>query len=214
MNLRAQRERVDSRDANQARPEYDLAVTAAKPQEYVPYDVFLRDEASNDDRHEWVDGVVYAMSRGSPEHGRLAGRVTARMLSPFLEDGCEIFSSDTAIFIEAAQHHTYADASLVCGALCTRMVYDKNGKSIGEAIVNPTLIVEVLSDATERYDRDGKFEAYKKLPSFEAYVLVSQTERRIEVRTREGQQWQTQIGSTGQTIRVHGRQFAVDAIYA
>jgi Uma2 family endonuclease len=132
----------------------------------------------------------------------------------FLEDGYEIFSSDTAIFIEAAQHHTYADASVVCGALCTRAVYDRNGKSIGEAIVNPTLIGEVLSDATERYDRDGKFEAYKKLPSFEAYVLVSQVEHRIEVRTREGQQWLTQIGGTGQTVRVHGREFPVDAIYS
>ena len=80
--------------------------------------------------------------------------------------------------------------------------------------MNPTLIVEVRSEATERYDRDGKFEAYKKLPSFEAYVLVSQAERRIEVRTRKGQQWRTQIGSSGQTIDVHGRQFAVDAIYA
>lgn len=188
-------------------------MTAAKPQEYVPYDVFLRSEASSDDRHEWVDGVIYAMSRGSPEHGRLAGRVTARILSTFLDDGCEIFSSDTAIFIEAAQHHTYADASLVCGSLVTRTVYDKNGKSIGEAIVNPTIIVEVLSDATERYDRDGKFEAYKRLPSFEEYVLISQVERRIEVRTRQGQQWLTQIGTTGQTVRVHGREFAVDAIY-
>lgn len=189
-------------------------MTAAKPQEYVPYDAFLRSEASSDDRHEWVDGVIYAMSRGSPEHGRLAGRITARMLSSFLDDGCEIFLSDTAIFIESAQHHTYADASVVCGALCTRTVYDKNGKSIGEAIVNPTLIVEVLSDATERYDRDGKFEAYKKLSSFEVYVLVSQAERRIEVRTRDGQQWLTQIGSAGQTVRVHGREFAVDAIYS
>jgi len=188
-------------------------VTAAKPQEYVPYDVFLRSEASSDERHEWVDGIIYAMSRGSPEHGRLAGRVTARMLSAFLDDGCEIFSSDTPIFVESAQHHTYADASLVCGSLFTRTAYDKNGKSIGEAIVNPTLIVEVLSDATERYDRDGKFEAYKKLPSFKEYVLVSQGERRIEVRTREGQQWLTQIGTTGQTVRVHGREFAVDAIY-
>jgi len=185
----------------------------AKPQEYVPYDVFLRSEASSDDRHEWVDGIVYAMSRGSPEHGRLAARVTARMLSSFLDDGCEIFSSDTAIFIESAQHHTYADASLVRGSLVTRTVRDRNGKSIGEAIVNPTIIVEVLSDATERYDRDGKFEAYKKLPSFEEYVLVSQTERRIEVRTRDGQQWRTQIGRTGQTIRVHGRDLDVDAIY-
>jgi Uma2 family endonuclease len=188
-------------------------VTAAQPRAYVPYDVFLRSEVASADRSEWVDGIVYAMSRGSPEHGRLAGRVTAKMLSSFLDDGCEIFSSDTAIFIESAQHHTYADASLVCGSLVTRTVYDKNGKSIGEAIVNPTIIVEVLSDATERYDRDGKFEAYKKLPSFEAYVLVSQAERRIEVRTREGQQWLTQIGNTGQTVRVHGREFAVDAIY-
>jgi len=58
---------------------------------------------------------------------------------------------------------------------------------MGDAIVNPDLIVEVLSVSTERYDRDGKFEAYKKLPSFETYVLVSQDERRIEVRTlREG----------------------------
>jgi Uma2 family endonuclease len=188
-------------------------VTAARPQEYVPYDVFLRREAAGDERYEWVDGVIYAMSRGSPEHGRLAGRVTARMLSSFLDEGCEIFSSDTAIFIESAQHHTYADASLVCGSLVTRTVYDKNGKSIGEAIVNPTLIVEVLSDATERYDRDGKFEAYKKLPSFEEYVLVSQTERRVEVRTRQGQQWLTQIGGAGESVRVHGRELAVDAIY-
>lgn len=188
-------------------------MTAANPVEYVPYDAFLRSEAAGEARHEWVDGVIYAMSRGSPEHGRLAGRITARMLSAFLADGCEIFSSDTAIFIEAAQHHTYADASVVCGALVTRTVYDRNGKSIGEAIVNPTLIVEVLSEATERYDRDGKFEAYKKLPYFEAYVLVSQTERRIEVRTRDGAQWLTQVGGAGQTVRVHGREFAVDEIY-
>lgn len=190
-----------------------MAVSVARPAEYVPYDVFLRSETAGDDRREWVNGVVYAMSRGSPEHGRLAGRVTARMLSAFLDDGCEIFSSDTAIFIEAAQHHTYADGSVVCGALATRTVHDRNGKSIGEAIVNLTVIVEVLSEATERYDRDGKFESYRKLPSFEVYVLVSQTERRIEVRTREGAQWQSQIGTAGQTVRVHGRDFAVDAIY-
>jgi len=188
-------------------------VTAAKPLEYVPYEAFLRSEAASEERHEWVDGVIYAMSRGSPEHGRLAGRVTAKLLSSFLADGCEIFASDTAIFIEAAQHHTYADASLVCSALVTRTVYDRNGKSIGEAIVNPALIVEVLSDATERYDRDGKFEAYKKLPSFEEYVLLSQAERRIEVRTRAGSQWLTQIGGPGQTVRVRGREFAVDEIY-
>lgn len=171
-------------------------------------------ETSSGERHEWVNGAVYAMTRGTPEHGRLTNRVVVQILGSFLAEGCESFSSDTAIFIEAAQHHTYADASLVCGPLATRTVHDKNGQSIGEAIVNPTLIVEVLSDSTERYDRDGKFEAYKKIPSFEEYVLVSQGEHRVEVRSRQGQTWTTQIGSAGDVVRVHGRDVAVDMLYA
>ena len=179
----------------------------------MPYDVFLHREGVGDEKHEWVNGVVYAMSRGTPEHARLAHRIVVRVLGRFLDEGCEGFSSDAPIFIEAAQHHTYADASLVCAPLVTRTVHDKNGKSIGEAIVNPTLIVEVLSETTERCDRDGKFEAYKKLPSFEEYVIVSQSERRVEVRTRAGEQWTTQIGEAGQTVRIHGRVFEVDAIY-
>ena len=190
-----------------------LNMTAARTRDFVPYDVFLRSERASEDRHEWVDGVVYAMSRGSPEHGRLTNRVIGKVLTPLLDEGCESFSSVPPIFIEAAQHHTYADASLVCGPLVTRTVHDKNGQSIGEAIVNPALIVEVLSSATERYDRDGKFEAYKKLPSFEQYVLVSQDERHIEVRSREDQHWTTQVGGAGETVRIQGREVAVDAIY-
>ena len=170
-------------------------------------------ENASDQRHEWVDGVVYAMSRGSPEHGRLTGRVMARLLNPLLDDGCEIFASDTAIYIETAGHHTYADASVVSGSLVSRTVHDKNGQSIGEAVVNPTVIVEVLSDATERYDRDGKFEAYKKLASLEEYVLDSQSERLVEVRTRTADTWTVSIAGPGESIRVHGRETTVDSIY-
>jgi Uma2 family endonuclease len=189
-------------------------MTASRAQEYVPYDVFLRNESTSDIRHEWANGVVYAMSRGTPERGRLTNRFVAKVLASFLDDGCESFSSDTAIFIEAAQHHTYADASLVCDPLVTRMVHGKNGQSIGEAIVNPCVIVEVPSEATERYDRDGKFEAYKKLSSFEEYILVSQTERVVEVRTRQDADWTTRIARSGETFLVRGREFAVDAIYS
>ncbi len=189
-------------------------MTAARTPQTVAYDAFLAMEAASDERHEWVDGVVYAMSRGSPEHGRLAGRVIARMLTPLLDEGCEIFSSDTAIFIEASRHHTYADASVVCGPLITRTVHDKNGRSIGEAVVNPAIIVEVLSEATERYDRDGKFEAYQKLLSLEQYVLVSQGDRRIEVRTRQGDGWHVLVAGAGEVLAIHGRSVSVDAIYA
>lgn len=95
----------------------------------------------------------------------------------------------------------------------TRVVRDKNQKSIAEAVTNPCVIVEVLSETTERYDRDGKFEAYKKLPSFDTYALVSQDERRIEVRTRDGDRWTTVAGGPGELVRVHGRDIAIDAVY-
>ena len=188
-------------------------MSAAQSSRYIPYDEFLRMEAASDDRHEWVAGVVYAMSRGTPEHGRLTSRVVIKMLGALLDDGCEAFSSDTPIFIEAAQQHTYADASVVCGPVITRVVRDKNGKSLGEAIINPVLIVEVLSETTERYDRDAKFEAYKKLVSFEQYVLVSQADRCIEVRTRVGKEWTIAIGGPGQIVTVHGREVLVDSVY-
>jgi Uma2 family endonuclease len=188
-------------------------MTAARGPGYVPYDAFLLAESAGETRHEWVNGVVYAMSRGTPEHARLTNRVVLKVFGPLLEEGCESFSADSPIFIEAAQHHTCADASLVCGPLVTRIVHDKNGKSIGAAIVNPTVILEVLSEATERYDRDGKFEAYKKLRSFEQYVLVSQDTPQIEVRTRTNDQWTTQVACAGETIRIGGREISVDAVY-
>lgn len=191
----------------------ESGMTAAQPRAYVPYHEFLAQEAQSEDRHEWVDGVVYAMTRGTPEHGRLTSRVIGKVLTPLLQDGCETYASDTPLFIEAAQHHTYADASVVCGPLVTRTVHDKNGRSIGEAIVNPTIIVEVLSDSTERYDRDGKFEAYKRIPSLKQYVLVSQVERRIEVHTRRGDAWVVQSSGSGETVQVHGTNVEVEAVY-
>jgi len=189
-------------------------MSVGHPPDYVPYEVFLEAERKSEDRHEWVNGVVYAMTRGTPEHGRITNRVVAKLLAPLLDHGCESFSPDTPIFIEATQHHTYADASLVCGPLITRTVHDKNGQSIGEAIVNPAVIVEVLSSATERYDRDGKFEAYAHLSSLEQYVLVSQEERRIEVRTKQVDGWRTVVAMTGDSVEVHGRLVAVDSVYA
>lgn len=192
-------------------------MVAVRSPRYVPYSEFLALENESEDKHEWVDGLVYAMTRGSPEHSRLAHRVGTQLLLPLEDDNCTGFTADAAIFIEAAQMHTYADASLVCGPLVTRTVHDKNGQSIGEAIVNPTVIVEVLSDATERYDRDAKFEAYKKLPSLEQYVLVSQKEPRIEVRSRrpgrKSQTWSVVIATQGEKVMIHGREIAVDDIY-
>jgi Uma2 family endonuclease len=183
----------------------------------VSFEDYFVGEESSDVRHEWHDGVVYAMSRGTPRHGRLIGQIS-RLLGNALEPGCALYTSDTPIWIEAANLCTYADASFVCGALQTMTARNSKGLAIGEAIVNPTIIVEVLSPTTERYDRDGKFAAYRLLASFSEYVLVAQDEPRIEVYRRTSidpeARWACESAELGGQVTIHGSALSVDAIYS
>jgi Uma2 family endonuclease len=191
---------------------HDDAMTAASPHR-VSYEEYLALEDESDVKHEWCDGVVYAMSRGSIEHARLTARTTS-VLRGVLGADCELFASEAMLFVEAASLSTYADIIVVCGPLERKVTRDRNGKSKGEAITNPTIVVEVLSDSTERYDRDGKFQAYKKASSLEEYVLVSQDERIIEVYKRgEGDAWSCQTASSGGEVQVHGASVRVDDVY-
>ena len=176
----------------------------------VPFEDYLAMEASSDAKHEWINGLVYAMSRGTPEHGRLSAAMMRAL--PETEE-CRVYSSDTLLYIEKAERSTYADASIVCGAILTRGAKDRNGKSLGEAITNPKVVVEVLSKSTEHRDRHERFTLFQKLDSLEEYVLVSQDEPCIEVRRRSGRNWLTHIARAGETITIHGAAIAVDAIY-
>ncbi len=185
-------------------------MNAASPST-TSFEDYLVGEASSDDKHEWCDGVVYAMSRGTPEHARLTMRI-ARALGAALGKECEVYSPDLMLYVEAANLSTYADVTLVCGAVETKTVR-KNGKSLGEAVTNPTILVEVLSDATERYDRDGKFQAYKRLASLQEYVLVSQEKPCIEVYKRGDSGWHCVTGGRGDSVSIHGANVAVNDVY-
>ena len=178
---------------------------------FTPYDEYLALESASDVKHEWINGLVYAMSRGTPEHGRLSAAIVRALPQT---DECRVYSSDTLLYVERAQHSTYADASIVCGAILTRGAKDRNGKSLGEAITNPTVVVEVLSKSTEERDRNERFVLFQQVDSLEEYVLLSQDERRIEVRRRVGQSWTIEVRLAGETIRIHGSDVAVDAIYS
>jgi Uma2 family endonuclease len=169
----------------------------------MSYEAYLELENKGGDvKHEWCDGVVYAMSRGTPEHARLTMRIGAALLAAFKGE-CEVFSSDAMIYVEQARLSTYADATVVYGTLGTK----------SEAITNPTVIIEVLSEATERYDRDGKFKAYQQLASLREYVLVSQDTRRIEVYRRDGDEWSVEVGEAGGRVAIHGAAIVVDDVY-
>lgn len=191
---------------------YHHGVNQAAAAPLVRFEDYFEAEAScvgDAPKHEWVDGVVYAMSRGTPEHGRLTASATIALgvLSP----DCRVYSSDTMLYVASVELATYADASVVCGELETITVR-KNGRSLGQAVTNPTIVIEVLSESTERYDRDGKFNAYKALPSLQEYVLISQEERRIEV-FRRSDGWAGEARRAGETVMIHGTAIDVDVVY-
>lgn len=178
---------------------------------YVSYEEFLDAEARSDVKHEWLDGVIYAMAGGSLEHSRLAGNMHAALKIAL--DRCEVFQSDAMLYVRASKLSTYADITVVCGAVESQKV-ERNGRVIGEALLNPTVIVEVLSDSTEEYDRGEKFAHYMTIPSLQEYVLVSQDEPKVEVfRRPERGHWQHTVSRAGETIEIAGHAISVDAIY-
>jgi Uma2 family endonuclease len=182
-----------------------------QPATFVAYEEYLEAERSSLTKHEWLDGVVYAMAGGSLEHSRLAGNIHAALKNAFPK--CELFQSDAMLFVRATQLATYADVTVVCGEVEAQKV-ERNGKVLGEALLNPTCIVEVLSDSTEEYDRGEKFAHYMRIPSLREYVLVSQDSVRIEVfRRPERGHWQHQEASAGESIHVLGAPVSVDDVY-
>lgn len=195
---------------------------------YVTFADYLEAEQSSDVKHEWFNGSVYAMSRGTPEHARLSARIV-RLIGNELPADCEVYSSDMMLYVAEVKLSTYADGSVVCGELETITV-KRHGKSLGEGVTNPIVIVEVLSDSTERYDREEKFSYYRTLPSLKEYVLVSQDERVIEVFRRPGSglprggsslpsvsgsadRWECERARAGGVVTIHGCTIEVDAVY-
>lgn len=180
---------------------------------YVSFEDYFEAEVHAADgapKREWFDGVVYTISRGTPEHGRLTSRATI-VLGNALPATCQVYSSDTMLFIEAANLATYADLSVVCGPLETITVR-KHGKSLGQAVINPTVVVEVLSESTERYDRDRKFQAYAQIASLREYVLISQDMPQIEV-FRSAENWAGAAATGGMSIVIQGVAIDVDQVY-
>ena len=184
---------------------------------YVTFAHYLEAEQSSDVKHEWFNGSVYAMSRGTPEYARLGARIGG-LLGNVLSADCEVYSSDLMLYVAEAKLSTYAAASVVCGDLETITV-KRHGKSLGEGVTNPVVIIEVLSEATERYDREEKFRYYRTLPSLKEYVLVSQDERLIEVFRRPAQGsasndgWRGERAGGGEIVTIHGCRIEVDAVY-
>jgi Uma2 family endonuclease len=153
---------------------------------------YLALEASSNVKHEYLDGQIYAMAGGTPDHAALAAAVIG-LLFPELRTGrCRAHDSDLRVRVPATGLSTYPDVTVVCGP----REHDPEDEL---AVTNPTLIVEVLSRSTEGYDRGEKFEHYKRLPSLRQYVLVAYRERRVDVWTRDAHgEWMSTVARDGE----------------
>jgi Uma2 family endonuclease len=130
---------------------------------FTPAEYFAWEEKQLD-KHEYIDGEVYAMSGGSVNHGRIAIKFTAMFDTHLANSSCITGNSDIKVNIVSTNNYTYPDATVTC---------DERDKTTTQYITYPCLIVEVLSDSTEAYDRGGKFRMYRNNPVLQDYLLVS-----------------------------------------
>ncbi len=156
---------------------------------------YLAFEASSNVKHEYLAGQIYAMAGGTPEHAALAAALLGQLYAQLRGGRCRAYDADLRVRVRASNLVTYPDASVICGPV-------ERDADDPMAALNPTLLVEILSDSTERYDRGEKFEHYKKLAALEQYVLVSHGDRRVEVWTRDGEEWTRAIAEDGQTAEL------------
>ena len=153
------------------------ALTRYTPEEYLAL------ERHAEFRSEYIDGRIIAMSPGgSFPHNYIAGNVYAGLLARFSGRPCHVFFADVKLRFGRGTNYTYPDVMALCGVPQHEDAHD-------DILINPSLVLEVLSDSTEAYDRSDKFAGYKAIESLREYVLVSQDEVRVERHTREGDFW-------------------------
>jgi Uma2 family endonuclease len=138
------------------------------PRHYYSLEEYFALEKASDARFEYWDGEIVCMSGGSRAHSQISSRVHFR-LSQHLEGGkCQAFTADLPIKTPTLPPYRYPDATVACGELVFERIQNV------DALLNPTVIIEILSPSTVHHDRNEKFTAYTALPSLADYVLVAQ----------------------------------------
>jgi Uma2 family endonuclease len=173
---------------------YKKTVVKARPR--LSFEEYCQIEADSPIKHEFQDGLVWAMAGGSREHAAIAANVLGLLAAQLRGGPCQPHTSDFRIRVAATGLATYPDVSVICG----RAELDPEDPR-GHTALNPTVLVEVLSPSTEEYDRTEKLANYQRIGSLREVVLVAQKERHIAVwrRSKKGE-WEKDEHRSGSAV--------------
>lgn len=173
-------------------------------------DEYIVMEREAEFKSEYRDGQIVMMPGASREHVLISGNIFGHLFIQLLDRTCEVYANDMRVRVSESGLYAYPDVIVVC---------DEPRFEDGhfDTLVNPTVIVEVLSPSTENYDRRGKFNAYKTLGSLQEYILVSQSDVHIEQYIRQDENWELMEYRSLEDVMINASiecQLAIRAIYA
>lgn len=158
-----------------------LLIMSTRADRLYTADEYLAIDRASDQRNEFVNGRIYAMTGTSIPHNIIVGNISGELRNRLRGRPCRAFVENVRLKVSESGMYTYPDVMALCG----KQELDDAHRDI---LLNPAVIFEVLSPSTEAYDR-GEFEHYTLLPSLREYILVSQDHVRIEKFVRQGEQW-------------------------
>lgn len=139
---------------------------------------YLEFERNSEIKHEYINGEVIAMTGASWEHNMICSSIIASLLPQLRSKSCKISPSDLRLKIPETNLYTYPDISVICGE-------PKFAGNEFDTIVNPIVIIEILSKSTEAYDRGKKFQHYRQIETLQDYLLIAQDKPHIEGFTKQ-----------------------------
>ena len=148
------------------------ALKRITPQEYL-----IREREASI-KSEFYQGEIFAMGGGSANHSLIAANFVREAGNALKDKPCIVFNSDLRVQVQSTGLYTYPDATIVCGEL----LFDDDHR---DTLLNPTVIVEVLSDSTEKYDRGKKSNHYRQIASLKELILIAQDRSHVERFTRQ-----------------------------
>lgn len=172
------------------------------------YAEYLAFEDASNSKHEFLDGEIYAVAGGTPEHAALVLAVGSSLLTQLRGGACRAYGSELRVRVMASGLVSYPDATVICG----EPEHDPESRT---TVTNPRVVVEVTSPSTEAYDRGEKLAHYQRIVSVQEAVIVSHRERVVEVWRRTAAGWTRDEARSGARLRLDSidAELNVDQIY-